>query len=304
MADVSTSLGVFREEAGSCQRCHDRELLHVHDDGRRAFPLFHKGTTGRARVLCVMEAPNFEDTYDPDKGCLTVEADTDPTGRFLHELLAHVGLRADDVVCTNAVLCLPAGGAGKHPVTAAIRDACRPWMERLIELMDPIVVITFGGQPLVALGRIEKHGLQLRTSAGRLHKWNGRNLLPLYHPGRLGRISRRAERQKLDIEILLSQLPASLVDLERALLGAAAALRGTPVYPDPMQWYRAQDALSAARSDRDIILANVGLVLALAEEHDRFRLFADAMMQCAKCVDLDADEEALLGMRMLATVDL
>jgi hypothetical protein len=60
----------------------------------------------------VGEAPNHADTFDPDKGYLTYDYNTDPTGRFMRTLLIEeAGLRAeevDDVLFTNAVLCLPA----------------------------------------------------------------------------------------------------------------------------------------------------------------------------------------------------
>ena len=98
-------------------------------------------------------------------------------------------------VCTNAVLCLPAGSGGKHAVTAKVRKAVRPWLSRLIEVVDPLAVLD-------ALNGLEKHGLELRDAVGKLHAWYGRKLLPLYHPGRLGRVTRRAEEQRRDIGVL------------------------------------------------------------------------------------------------------
>jgi hypothetical protein len=64
------------------------------------------------------------------------------------------------------------------------------------------VVVTMGAMPLRALDRVEKHGLTLRTGVGRLHSWFGRKLLPLYHAGLLGRVSRPAEMQRADIRPL------------------------------------------------------------------------------------------------------
>ena len=202
------SLTSFQIEAGACVRCHELGLLHVHEDGRRSRPLFHEDTTGRSRVLCVMEAPNFEDTYDVDKGRLTIHPETDPTGRFLAELLASVDLTPTDVVCTNAVLCLPAGSGGRHPVTPQLRKAYRPWLAKLIDAVDPLAVISLGTKPLEALNGVERHGLTLRQGVGKLHDWYGRKLLPLYHPGQLGRVTRKAEAQRRDIQALRSVLPA------------------------------------------------------------------------------------------------
>jgi len=46
----------------------------------------------------VLEAPNFDDTYNPAKGYVTVDRETDETGRFTYELLHHIGLTTRSVV--------------------------------------------------------------------------------------------------------------------------------------------------------------------------------------------------------------
>ncbi|MFN2546087.1 MAG: uracil-DNA glycosylase family protein [Myxococcales bacterium] len=108
---------------------------------------------------------------------------------------------------TNAVLCLPAKSNGKFPVRTKQLDLCGGWLEQLIGLADPLVVVAFGAQALSALDRLHPHHLRLRQAAGRLHPWAGRQLLPLYHPGRLGRLSRTAEQQLADVAVLKSVVP-------------------------------------------------------------------------------------------------
>ena len=46
-----------------------------------------RSLTAALGILVVGEAPNHADTYDPDKGYLTYDPDTDPTGKFMHSLL-------------------------------------------------------------------------------------------------------------------------------------------------------------------------------------------------------------------------
>jgi len=46
-----------------------------------------------SRVVLVAEAPNLSDTFDADKGYLTMDANTDPTGRFMLQLLASVSAK-------------------------------------------------------------------------------------------------------------------------------------------------------------------------------------------------------------------
>ncbi|MEI9937864.1 MAG: uracil-DNA glycosylase family protein [Pseudomonadota bacterium] len=207
-----------RQEAGACVRCRDDGLTFRHDDRRWALPLFHKDATCPSRIVFVAEAPNLSDTFDPDKGRLTVDAETDPTGRFMRQLLESVCLTPEDVLVTNTSLCLPAKKAGKFPVQAVIARNCRPWLERLIVAAEARVVVTWGGVALAGTRNVERHKLELRESVGKLHPWFGRLLLPLYHPGLLARKNRSTAQQLEDISclrtVLLKETAVSQASLE------------------------------------------------------------------------------------------
>jgi uracil-DNA glycosylase family 4 len=172
--------------------------------------MLDKNPTAALGVLVVGEAPNYADTFDRDKGHLTYDFDTDPTGRFMRTLLIEeAGLRSgeiDDVLFTNAALCLPARRHDKHPVSVKQVDACKPWLVRLIKDADISIVVTMGATALRALNRIERHGLVLREAAGRVHPWHGIKLLPLYHAGLLGRVSRSEALQRADVRALRQHL--------------------------------------------------------------------------------------------------
>jgi uracil-DNA glycosylase family 4 len=197
---------LVRQEAASCVRCRDQGLVFRHDNGKWALPLFQKGATCPSRIVLVAEAPNLADTFDPDKGRITVDAETDPTGRFMRQLLESVGLKPEDVLVTNTALCLPAKNAGKFPVKAPIARNCRPWLERLIVAADARVVVTWGAVALAGTRNVERHKLELREAVGRLHPWFGRQLLPLYHPGLLARKNRSTAQQLEDIACLKAVL--------------------------------------------------------------------------------------------------
>lgn len=186
--------------------CRDRGLVFRHDDGRWGHPLFQKDATCPSRIVFVAEAPNLSDTFDPDKGYLTVDADTDPTGRFMLRLLASVGLTPEDVLVTNTALCLPAKRAGKFPVGVAIARNCRPWLERIIVAAEARLVVTWGRVALLGTRNVERHNFELRESVGKLHPWFGRLLLPLYHPGLLARKNRSTVQQLEDISCLKTVL--------------------------------------------------------------------------------------------------
>lgn len=154
-------LKVFQSDASGCTSCHDAGLVHVAPSLGHARPMLQKNAVGRLGILIVGEAPNWDDTYHPAKGHLTYDKDTDPTGRFMWQLLTEeVGLREDeidDVLFTNAVLCLPKEQGGKYPVTAKQLDLCGPWLKLLMKDADVKVVVAMGDKALQALNRLEKH---------------------------------------------------------------------------------------------------------------------------------------------------
>ena len=132
------------ERLGVCRRCHEASALYP---GAR--PLFARFTGERADLLFVLEAPNYDDTFDPDKGYLTYDADTDPSGRFFRELYMTVlGEPIEQAVITNAVLCLPAGDSGRYPVTSKTIKNCSPNLRDQILSLDPLIVVTVGAKAL------------------------------------------------------------------------------------------------------------------------------------------------------------
>lgn len=214
---------LLQAEATRCERCHDEGLLHA-DGERRAYPLFQDPAPWPVRLVAVAEAPNFDDSFDPAKRRLTLEPETDPSGAFMFELLASVGVRPEQVLFTNSVLCLPArNGAAKHAVSARQQDLCSTWLGRFIDAADAAAVVTFGAAALRGVGRLEAHGLSLSAGVGKLHPWRGRKLLPLYHPGRLGRVTRPADKQREDISVLRTIVSAEPPPDAAAPLDAATA---------------------------------------------------------------------------------
>jgi uracil-DNA glycosylase len=205
MADVMARLSIFNTDASACTRCRSLGLLHTEARGV-ARPVLTKNPNGSLGVLVVGEAPNVDDTFNPAKRYLTYDGDTDPTGRFMRSLLIEEGgLTEDelnDVLFTNAVLCLPRKQSDKFPVTARHLRECSQWLKRLIDDSASTIVVTMGATALRAAGLVAPHSLDLRAGVGKLHNWYGRRLLPLYHAGRLGRISRPEADQRRDMRAL------------------------------------------------------------------------------------------------------
>jgi uracil-DNA glycosylase family 4 len=122
-----------------------------------------------ADVLLVGEAPGAEEdrTGTPFVG---------RAGLLLDALLAEAGMARSSVAVANVVQCRPPGNRPPKPVEAA---RCAGWLDRHLELVDPLLVVTLGRTATSwALGR----GVRLADVRGREHPFRGRVLLATYHP--------------------------------------------------------------------------------------------------------------------------
>jgi uracil-DNA glycosylase family 4 len=101
-------------------------------------------------------------------------------GKLLDELLAEVGIQRSDVFITNVICCRPPGN--RDPLPEEI-DACKPYLYRKVELIEPKVICTLGNFATKLLtgnptGITKVHGRpQERELGGRLLL-----LFPIFHP--------------------------------------------------------------------------------------------------------------------------
>jgi uracil-DNA glycosylase family 4 len=132
-----------------------------------------------ARVAFIAEAPGrlgADATGIPLFG--------DKTGQNFETLLKQTGWRRQDVFITNAVICNPRDERGNNtaPTSREISN-CSPYLAMILELIQPEVVVTLGATALEALNNIRRHDYVLRRHVGKALPWDGRVLVPLYHPG-------------------------------------------------------------------------------------------------------------------------
>jgi DNA polymerase len=109
------------------------------------------------------------------------------SGQLLDELLAAAGIQGsrETYIC-NMVKCRPPGN--RRP-TGAELAACRPWLERQLEAVDPALVVLLGATAVEGVLDIRGGITQLR---GRWRPWRGRWLMPLLHPSYLLRFGSTA----------------------------------------------------------------------------------------------------------------
>jgi uracil-DNA glycosylase family 4 len=155
-----------------------------------------------SRVLFVAEAPGrlgAERTGVPLHG--------DRTGDNFETLLGNVGWKRDQVFITNAILCNPQQDNGNNgtPTTEEIAN-CSAYLEMVITLVKPDVVVTLGKTALDALDLISPHGIDLRGGVAHMVSWCGRKLFPLYHPGPRALIHRSLVKQRADFMVLAKQV--------------------------------------------------------------------------------------------------
>jgi uracil-DNA glycosylase family 4 len=99
------------------------------------------------------------------------------SGKLLDLLMRQeIGMERGDCYIANVVKCRPPGN--RDPLPAEI-DACRPYLERQIELVSPKVVVTLGN---FATRTLLQTGEGIRRLRGRVYSFGGAHLVPTYHP--------------------------------------------------------------------------------------------------------------------------
>ena len=101
-------------------------------------------------------------------------------GKFLDEMLGAIKLKREDVYIANVVKCRPPQNRDPFPDEV---EACWPWLERQIEIINPKLVVTLGRHSMERFlpnQKISKiHGKAMRREISGLGK---RVFYALYHP--------------------------------------------------------------------------------------------------------------------------
>jgi DNA polymerase len=172
-------------EAAQCKRCPAM--------CERTAVLSDLNGSVRARIMFIGEAPGrkgADQTRVPFSG--------DQSGKNFDRFLASIGLSRQQIFITSAALCNPRSesGANRKPSRAELAN-CSDFLRQTLEIVDPEVVVTLGSVALDALKAIESHDLSLKESAAKIHRWNGRVLVPIYHPSPQVLASHRREQDQL-----------------------------------------------------------------------------------------------------------
>lgn len=123
----------------------------------------------------------------------------DRTGDNFEMLLNNIGWRRDQVFVTNAILCNPREESGNNatPDSSELLN-CSAYLEMVISLVEPQIVVSLGATALKALGLIPPHNFQLKQNVTEIIPWKSINLIFLYHPGPRATVHRSLAKQRSD----------------------------------------------------------------------------------------------------------
>ena len=122
-----------------------------------------------ADLMFIGEAPGF---HEDKQGEPFVGA----AGQLLNQLLSEIGIPRQDVYINYVILCRPPGN--RDPLPDEL-DACKPWLDERIAIIDPAVVVTLGNWATrYILGR----QVSISRVRGQRFPWNDRTVIPTFHP--------------------------------------------------------------------------------------------------------------------------
>ncbi len=154
----------LRRQVMACGKCVlKNERHHV---------VFGEGSRN-ARLMCIGEGPGY---YEDLQGRPFVGA----SGQLLDKILEVCGFsRQKNVFIANIVKCRPPGNRTPLPEERAV---CLPYLLKQIELINPAVIVLLGATALQGLIDASARITQFR---GKWLQWQGRWVMPTYHPSAL-----------------------------------------------------------------------------------------------------------------------
>jgi uracil-DNA glycosylase len=200
---------LYREVEG-CTRCP----LHA----GRTKAVFGAGNAD-ADLMFVGEAPGAEE----DRQGLPFVG---RAGQLLNQLLDGIGLGREDVFICNVLKSRPPGNRDPQPDEI---EACWPYLERQIDLIEPRVIATLGN---FATKKItgSQTGITRVRGAPQVHELGGRTVFvfPLLHPAAALRTPSLVETLREDFARLRELLTEPLPGEDAAITVAEATREPTP----------------------------------------------------------------------------
>jgi len=154
----------LKSEVLSCTKCP----LHK----TKTNAVFGNGNPD-AELMIIAEAPGY---YEDQSGIVF----QGKSGKLLDKILAAGGFdRNRHIYISNIVKCRPPSNRAPNKIE---KDACLPYLYEQIELIDPEIIILLGATALKGL--IDPYA-KITQVRGQWINWNGRLVIPTFHPSAL-----------------------------------------------------------------------------------------------------------------------
>jgi DNA polymerase len=170
----------------------------------------------QADVMFIGEAPGAR---EDEQGLPFVG----PSGRFLDDLLAGIGLSRESVYIANVVKCRPPGNRDPEPTEI---EACAPFLDRQIATVDPRVIVTLGRFSMARWFP----GASISRVHGRPRREGGRTIVPMYHPAAA---LHRGDLRSV-IEADFATLPALIAEARSSSAAPAAPVSSAGAAIEPL----------------------------------------------------------------------
>ena len=148
-----------------------------------------------ARVLFVGEGPGEQED-------LRGEPFVGPAGKLLDSMLEMIDLDRTKVYIANMVKCRPPRNRDPQENEEA---ACRPWLERQVELVDPKIIVCLGR---IAAKALIKDDFRITREHGEWFDINGRRYMATFHPSALLRDPLKRPEAFMDLRELRKEIRA------------------------------------------------------------------------------------------------
>ena len=123
-----------------------------------------------------------------------------PAGKLLDSMLQMIDLDRSKVYIANMVKCRPPRNRDPQPTE---QQACRSWLDRQIELVDPKIIVCLGR--IAAMGVI-KDDFRITREHGQWFTLSGRMYMATFHPSALLRDPSKRPEAFMDLRALRKEI--------------------------------------------------------------------------------------------------
>lgn len=172
-----------------CENCRACSLCE-----KRIKNVFGVGNV-RAEVMFIGEGPGEQE----DKQGIPFVG---PAGKLLDDMLTMIDLDRSKVYIANVVKCRPPGN--RDPLSVELQ-ACRKWLDRQIELINPKIIVCLGR---IAATAMIKDDFRITKEHGLWFEVDGRAIMAIFHPSALLRDPAKRPDAFADLRILRKEIRA------------------------------------------------------------------------------------------------